>query len=433
MKFNSLHDWLNWQESLNPKEIDLGLDRVSRVLKNLDFSADFFCPVITVAGTNGKGSTVAFIESILHQSDLTVGCYTSPHLFAYNERIRINQQPVSDDVLCEAFDIIDQTRGDIALTYFEFGTLASFVIFKKYNVDVAVLEVGLGGRLDAVNVIDADVSVITSVGIDHVDWLGDDIEVIAREKAGIMRTGKPSVVSVVSPPDSLLDYARENKVRLVRLGYDYLFQGLSSNRWQLNATDQQQLNLPSLVDLPLPTLKGGFQLQNASAAIMAVSLLELGNKLRPAYIANGLQQVRLAGRYEQVCDKPAVIMDVAHNEQSASMLRGLLEENPVSGKTIAVVAMLADKAVTEVLAAVQPVIDQWVSAGLSGSRAMSSKNMAQAVRSMHTNVKLSVCENVTDACLKARTLATEEDRIIVFGSFYTVSEATQFFKHGKDN
>jgi len=432
MRYKNLQDWLSWQESLNPKEIDLGLDRVSRVLKSLDFSADFFCPVITVAGTNGKGSTVAFVESILHQSDITVGCYTSPHLFKYNERIRINQQPVSDDVLCEAFDVIDQARGDIALTYFEFGTLASFVIFKKYNVDVAVLEVGLGGRLDAVNVIDADVSVITSVDIDHVDWLGNDIEIIAREKAGIMRDGKPTVVSIVNPPQSLLDYANENNVKVVRLGHDYLFQNLSNNNWQLKIPNLPLFDL-HLTDLPVPSLKGGFQLQNASAAIMAISLLELAKKPQLESIANGLQLVRLAGRYEQISDRPQVIVDVAHNEQSAAMLRDVLDENPVSGKTIAVVAMLADKAIAEVLAAVQPKIDQWVSAGLSGSRAMSSKNMAQAVRSVHTDVKLSICENVNDACIKARTLATENDRIIVFGSFHTVSEATQFFKHGNDN
>jgi len=427
MRYKQLQDWLNWQETLNPKEIDLGLARVSAVLKNLSLSADFFCPVISVAGTNGKGSTVAFVESILQQSDIAVGSYTSPHLFKYNERIRINCQPVSDDVLCEAFDVVDQARSDIALTYFEFATLASLVIFKKYNVDVAVLEVGLGGRLDAVNIIDADVSIISSIDIDHVDWLGNDIEVIAREKAGIMRAGKPTVVSIVNPPESLLDYASENNVKLLRLGRDYLYQGLSNKSWCLNALNLQ------LADIPMPALKGGFQLQNASAAIMAITLLELEQKIQPENIANGLQQVRLSGRYEQICDKPLVIVDVAHNEQSAVMLREVLEENPVSGKTIAVVAMLADKAIAEVLAAVQPEIDQWVSAGLSGSRAMSSKNMAQAVRSMHTDVKLSICENVTDACLKARTLATENDRIIIFGSFHTVSEATQFFKYGNDN
>ena len=425
MRYKKLQDWLNWQESLSPKEIDLGLDRVSAVLQKLEFSANFFCPVISVAGTNGKGSCVAFIESILHQSGVTVGSYTSPHLFKYNERIRINQQPVSDAVLCDAFDVIDKARGDIALTYFEFGTLAALVVFKKFKIDVAVLEVGLGGRLDAVNVIDADVSVITSIDIDHVDWLGDDIEVIAREKAGIMRSGKPAVVSIFSPPASLLDFARNNDVPLTRLGQDYLYQGVSGKRWQLNAANLQ------LADLPVPALKGGFQLQNASAAIMAITLL--GQGLEADNIARGLQQVVLAGRYQQIEDSPQVLVDVAHNEQSARMLCDVLSETPVSGKTIAVVAMLADKAVAEVLAAVQPEIDCWVSAGLSTGRAMSAKNMAQAVRAVHSDVKLSVCKSVAEACIKARTLASENDRIIVFGSFYTVSEATNFFNHDNDN
>jgi len=425
MRYKKLQDWLIWQESLSPKEIDLGLDRISAVLQKLEFSANFFCPVISVAGTNGKGSSVAFIESILHQSGVTVGSYTSPHLFKYNERIRIDQQPVSDAVLCEAFDVIDKARGDIALTYFEFGTLAALVVFKKFKIDVAVLEVGLGGRLDAVNVIDADVSVITSIDIDHVDWLGDDIEVIAREKAGIMRSGKPAVVSIFSPPTSLLDYAKENNVPLTRLGQDYLYQGVSGKGWQLNADNLQ------LADLPVPALKGGFQLQNASAAIMAITLL--GQELEAGSIARGLQQVVLAGRYQQIEDSPQVLVDVAHNEQSARMLRDVLSETSVSGKTIAVVAMLADKAVAEVLTAVQPEIDCWVSAGLSTGRAMSAKNMAQAVRAVHSDVKLSVCESVVEACIKARTLASENDRIIVFGSFYTVSEATNFFNHDNDN
>ncbi len=422
MRFNLLADWLQWQQSLNPKEIDLGLGRVSSVLKKLNFSADFFCPVISIAGTNGKGSTVAFIESILHQSDISVGCYTSPHLFNYNERIRINQQPVSDEVLCEAFEVVDQARGDIALTYFEFGTLASLVVFKKFNIDIAVLEVGLGGRLDAVNVINADVSVITSIDIDHVDWLGDDIEVIAREKAGIMRPHKPCIVSIFCPPASLLDYARQNKVPLISLGKDYLFQGLSNNSWQLNTADLHLDNLPA------PVLKGGFQLQNAAAAIMAIKLLGLRLDMGNENIGKGLLHARLAGRYEQICDQPPIIVDVAHNEQSARMLQDLLNENPVKGKTIAVVAMLADKAVSEVLAAVSPKIDHWVSGGLAVNRGLSSKNMAQAVRDVQSGVKLSPCETVTDACIKARTLAAANDRIIIFGSFYTVAEASEFFK-----
>lgn len=420
MRFKNLQDWLGWQESLNPKEIDLGLDRVSDVLQKLNFSADFFCPVITVSGTNGKGSTVAFAESILHQADISVGCYTSPHLFEYNERIRINQQAVSDQVLCEAFEVIDQARDGVPLTYFEFGTLAALVVFKRFNVDVAVLEVGLGGRLDAVNVIDADVAVITSIDIDHVDWLGSDIEVIGREKAGIMRSGKPAVIGFFKPPVSVLEHARQTGVSLQRLGQEYIYQCLPGS-WKLSSASVQ------LDDLQMPNLQGGFQLQNAAAAIMAIAALKLDRAPSQEQINQGLQQVKLVGRYQQINQCPQVIVDVAHNEQSATKLCELLNETPVTGETIAVIAMLSDKAVTEVLQAVNPEIDCWISAGLTVGRGMSSKNMAQAVRGLHAGVKLAACDTVADACNKAQALANENDRIIVFGSFYTVAEASRFF------
>ena len=426
MRFNTLAEWLNWQESLNPKEIDLGLDRVSRVLELLKIPTDFFCPVITVAGTNGKGSTVAFIESILHQAGLSVGCYTSPHLFVYNERIRVNKQCVSDDDLCEAFEVIDQARAGISLTYFEFGTLASLVIFQKCNVDVVVLEVGLGGRLDAVNVIDADVSVITSIDIDHIDWLGDNVELIGREKAGIMRAHKPSIVSLFKPPASLLAHAQELNVPLQRLGQDYLYQMLANNTWQLKAAGVQ------IKDLPQPNLHGGFQVQNAAAAIMAIKSLKLlaadkTERIQQVHIDSGLQNAQLSGRYQMLQKRPEVIVDVAHNEQSAAKLAELLSDEAIAGKTIAVIAMLADKPIDEVIAVIKPEVDIWISAGLSVPRGMSAKNMSQAVRGVGADVRLTACETVTDACEQALAIVTDNDRIIVFGSFYTVAEAITFF------
>lgn len=431
MRFNTLAEWLNWQEGLNPKAIDLGLDRVSRVLGSLNFSTDFFCPVITVAGTNGKGSTVAFIESILHQAELSVGCYTSPHLFTYNERIRVNNQCVSDEELCAAFDVIDQARADIPLTYFEFGTLASLVIFQKYNVDVAVLEVGLGGRLDAVNAIDADVSVITSIDIDHVDWLGDNVELIAKEKAGIMRSHKPSVVSLLNPPASLLSHAQALNVPLQCLGQDYVYQPLANNTWQLKASDVH------FDDLPLPNLQGGFQMQNAAAAIMAIKSLNLlaadnTQRIQDKHIKLGLQNAQLSGRYQQLHEQPTVIVDVAHNEQSASKLAELLSDQPIAGKTLAVIAMLGDKAVDEVIAVMRPAVDAWFGAGLSVPRGMNAKNISQAVRGIDADVRLSACESVADACAQALAVAASNDRIIVFGSFYTVAEAITFFNENSE-
>jgi len=426
MRFTTLAEWLSWQESLNPKEIDLGLDRVSQVLSKLNFSSDFICPVITVAGTNGKGSTVAFIESILHQADIPVGCYTSPHLFTYNERIRVNTEQVSDEVLCDAFETIDQARGDIPLTYFEFGTLASLVVFQKLGVEVVVLEVGLGGRLDAVNVINADVSIITSIDIDHVDWLGDDIEGIAKEKAGVMRAHKPSIISMFKPPVSLLEHANQLGVPMQRLGQDYIYQQLANNTWQIKTSEF------SYEDLPLPALQGGFQLQNAAAAIMAIHSLNVLNdavlpRVQVQHIAQGLQQAKLAGRFQQLLHEPDVFVDVAHNEQSARMLQQLLSDKPVTGKTIAVVAMLSDKAVAEVVSLLEPNIDKWFSAGLDVPRGMDAKNMAQAVRGIGAGDKLSACEPVASACAEAMAIANKDDRIIIFGSFYTVAEATNFF------
>lgn len=420
MRFNSLNEWLQWQQTLNPKEIDLGLERVSQVLTQLSLSADFFCPVISIAGTNGKGSTQAFIESILHHSAISVGCYSSPHLFNYNERIRINQQALPDEEICEAFERVDQARGQLPLTYFEFATLASLVLFKKHNVDVVVLEVGLGGRLDAVNIINADVSVITSIAIDHVQWLGHNLEQIAREKAGIMRRGKPSIISLFKPPKSLLEHAQKNQVPLIRLGQDYLYQGLAGGGWQLNGTNLH------LAELAAPALKGGFQMQNAAAAIMAIEALKLQQNM---HYSEGLKNVQLAGRYQQIKSSPKVIVDVAHNEQSAQMLAHFLNENPIEGKTFAIIAMLEDKAVCEVLQALDAEIDAWLSAGLSVTRGLDAINMAQAVRDIASDGKLSVCESVSNACEKVMTQMAQNDRVIIFGSFYTVAEASRYFTH----
>ncbi len=427
MRFHRLADWLQWQESLNPKEVDLGLERVAEVLSQLSFSADFFCPVISVAGTNGKGSTCAFIESILLQAELTVGSYTSPHLFAYNERIKINQQAVSDEVICRAFDVIDQVRGDIALTYFEFATLAALVIFKEMKTDVVVLEVGLGGRLDAVNVINADVSVITSIAIDHVDWLGNDVETIAREKAGIMRSHKPSIIAFFQPPTSLLVAANDNNTPLIQLGQDYIYQTLSYNNWQLKAADLHY------DELPLPELKGAYQVQNAAAAIMATHLAGFALKLNNEIVAKGIKMTCLSGRYQQIAANPLVFVDVAHNAQAAEKLATLLGDMTISGKTIAVIAMLADKAISKVISALDSQIDHWISAGLDTQRGLDAKNMAQAVRNVLPDGKLTPCDKVSEACAMALGLADDEDRIIIFGSFYTVTEAIKSVNAKKIN
>ena len=420
MKFKTLQQWLTWQESLNPKEIDLGLDRVEKVLHQLGLSSQFNCPVITLAGTNGKGSTSAFLQSMLQAAGYQVGCYTSPHLLKYNERISINSKNIDDEHLCETFEMIDQARGDVALTYFEFGTLAALVVFFQAKLDVVILEVGLGGRLDAVNVIDPDVSVITSIGLDHMDWLGADIESIGREKAGIFRPNKPAVYGGLSMPDSVKRAAEDKNVNLHAAGKDYLYQGLI-NGWQFTAKDIRYH------DLPLPALKGSAQIQNAATAIMALHCMNDVIKVDQPSIVEGLQNVFIAGRFQLIHSSPDVVVDVAHNPQAARALLETLEDNPVEGSTYVVIAMLADKAVYEVVKILQPQIDGWFTAGLNVPRGLDAKILSKAVSELIPDDKLFVHQNVTQACEAAMQKALVNDRIVVLGSFYTVTEALNYF------
>jgi len=420
LRFNTLQQWLTWQESLNPKEIDLGLERVQQVLHSLQLSADFNCPVITVAGTNGKGSSVALLESMLRAAGYRVGCYTSPHLFAYNERIRIDGENIDDLSLCQAFEQVDQARADIPLTYFEFGTLAALLIFAAAELDVLVLEVGLGGRLDAVNVINPDVALITTVDVDHTDWLGTDIESIAREKAGILRAGRPAIFAGLRCPRALQAIASERQARLMCAGQDYLYQGVGEQGWQLHGGELHY------ADLQRPALAGGFQLQNAAGAIMALGQLP-GISLSQQAINRGLAEVRLAGRFQCIRQQPRVLVDVAHNAQAAAALLELLQHQPVSGRTLAVIAMLADKAVDQVIRLLAPAIDEWFTAGLESRRGLAADLMAKAVDNLGADVKLCPQQTVAQACEQAVSRAGPDDRIIVFGSFLTVTAACDYF------
>ena len=421
MGFNSLEEWLSWQETLNPKTIDLGLDRVRQVLSALGLSEDFNCPVITVAGTNGKGSSVAMLESILRAAEVRVGCYTSPHLFHYNERIRINGQPVTDDRLCRAFEIVDQARGDVALTYFEFGTLAALVIFAQAELDVMVLEVGLGGRLDAVNVINPDVALISSVGMDHMDWLGLDIDSIAREKAGIFRAGRVAIYGSLKAIPAIQQVADETGASLIAAGKDYLFQNVSDKIWQLHGPGIHYS------DLPRPSLPGQVQVQNAAAVVMALNQLKLPGTLSLAAITEGLGHIELDGRCQILQQQPQVIVDVAHNPQAAEALAEALVGLEHHGRTLAVIAMLSDKAVAEVMSKMASVVDHWFSAGLAVTRGLDGDSLAKAVNSQLPDATLSAGQTVAESCARALSMMDENDRLIVFGSFYTVAEATDYF------
>ena len=420
MRFNNLADWLAWQERLNPREIDLGLERVARVLHQAGHDDRFDCPLITVAGTNGKGSVVACLEAIALAQGYNTCSYTSPHLLHYNERLRINGADIGDQSLCEAFERIDQARGEVPLTYFEFGTLAAVDVFRRAAPDLVIMEIGLGGRLDAVNVMQPSVAVITTIAIDHSDWLGDNREAIGYEKAGIMRAGRVAVCGDSAPPQSLLDHARETKATLKLIGRDFAGEH-HGEHWDFVADGTV------MHGLPMPALRGAFQLANAATAIMALVSLP-GFDLSADAVRRGLRAVRLPGRFQTIATRPAVIVDVAHNAQAAASLADQLGAQKVAGKTLAVVAMLADKPVRDVIAQLADAVDCWYTAGLeSVSRGLSARDMAAVVEQQVSDVKLSAASTVATACEQALAAADHDDRIIIFGSFYTVAEAMRFF------
>jgi len=412
MPLTNLPSWLSYLETLHPQAIDLGLERIHQVAQTLKL-IPFNCPVITVAGTNGKGSCVGLLETTLLAAGYHVGAYTSPHLLCYNERTRINGVMVTDAVLCEAFTKIEQARGNISLTYFEFGTLAALMLFKAAQLDVVILEVGLGGRCDAVNIVDPDVAIISTVAIDHVEWLGTDRETIGREKAGIMRATKPVVCGDFAVPNSVRHYAEQISAPLFCQGQDFGYsQQTSSWTWWSKASQ--------LADLPLPKIA----LQNAATVLQAIELLGPKLKVSRSAINQGLAQVFIPGRFQQIASPVAQIFDVAHNPSAAALLATQLQSLPVMGKTIAVVAMLNDKDSLGTIAALFVQVAIWHVAGLAGARGGSSQLLAEAVRKLGATM-VHEHTDVAAAYRAAVAQAGPEDRVVIFGSFHTVAEAMQ--------
>lgn len=420
---HSLQDWLAWAEALHAREIDLGLDRAARVLQALALPPRHY-RVITVAGTNGKGSTVAMLESCLLAAGLRVGCYSSPHLLRYNERVRVNGQPVSDAELCAGFAAVDAVRDATSITYFEFGTLAAFHIFAHQPLDVVVLEVGMGGRLDAVNLVDADVAVVTSIGIDHVEFLGPDRESIGREKAGIFRAGRPAVCSDPAPPASVLNEAARLGVPLACFERDY--------RYSLTADGQHwnwQGRTTGLTGLPRPALRGDVQLQNAAGVLAALESLAAPELLAPEVIARGLREVVLAGRFQVVPGQPRVVLDVAHNPHAALRLAETLRAEPRQGPVLAVVGMLRDKDAAGVFASMAPLIDAWFLVGLDSPRAATPEQLAEALHQAEPTAVVVCCANVADAMHRARQASSDpKATLLVFGSFLTVADALRWLE-----
>ncbi len=411
-RFATLDAWLEWQQTLSPKEIALGLERVQAVGERLDLLRPR-CPVITVAGTNGKGSVVALLEAMLVAAGYRVGAFTSPHLLRYNERVRISGAAVDDAVLCEAFAAIDEARDDIPLTYFEFGTLAALHAFTAAAVDVMVLEVGLGGRLDAVNAVAPDVAVVTTIDLDHADWLGSDRESIGREKAGIMRAGHPAVCGDRHPPASLFEHAGEIGAELRLLGRDFEVERRGEGiRWGDGSVS---------LELPLPALRGRFQLDNAATALAALSVLHGRLSVDVEACAVGLRSVRVAGRYQRLPGIPPVFCDVAHNPQAAQALASILRDEVVPGHTLAVFAALGDKDIEAIVAELDAEVAHWFVAGLDAPRGMDAESLAARMEACLAPLTCHV--DVAAALAAARAAAAPGDRILVCGSFLTVAAA----------
>ena len=419
MRFANLHDWLAWQEQLHPTEIELGLERVAVVLQRMQLANPEFT-VITVAGTNGKGSCVAMLDAIYRSAGFSVGAYTSPHLKNYNERIAIDGVTVSDYQLCEVFEEIDQARHKISLTYFEFGTLAAIALMAKADVDIAVLEVGLGGRLDAVNVLEADVALISSIGMDHQDWLGDDLNKIALEKAGIARSGHPVVCGELDPPGSLSQYLEELKAPLYLINRDYFAErtqaDLAANSWSWRDSARRRSSLP------IPALRGDMQLVNAASVLKVIELLRPEWPVSQADIRAGLGSVFVPGRFQIIPGDIQVVVDVAHNVQAAKALANNLKELSCAGSTLAVFACLRDKDLPGIIEVMAPVIDQWFVATLEGPRARSAEEILQQIKKTCGDVPVTVCDSISLAKDSAVDAAHSGDRVVSFGSFLVAAD-----------
>lgn len=417
-----LDAWLQHLEALRPEHIELGLGRTRRVAE----AAGLLSPdsvVITVAGTNGKGSVCAMLDSILRAAGYRVGLYTSPHLLHFQERIRLDGANIGDDALCAAFAAIESARGETPLTYFEFTTLAAMAAFRSAGVEVVILEVGLGGRLDAVNVFDADCALVTSVDLDHQDWLGDSREAIGREKAGIYRAGRPAICADPHPPQSLLQQAAELGADLWLAGRDYTLEA-DRQQWSYRGRDWQRAGLP------WPALRGSYQLANAGAALAVLEALGTRLPVAMGDIRHGLLEVQWPGRFQIIPGRPVVILDVAHNPHGARALRAALENQGFFENTWAVVGMLADKDSGGVFKALEGVVTQWAVCGLSGPRGLDAEALAMRLQASGSPAAAQPYATPEAAFRAVYGAAGENDRIVVLGSFLTVAAVLALVEDG---
>lgn len=419
---STLNEWLAHCEQLHPTTIDMGLDRIRAVAQRMELRFD--CPVITVAGTNGKGSTCAMLESILGQAGYRTGVFTSPHLVHFEERLRLLGQAVNATDLIAGFASVESARcqngPEISLTYFEFTTLAILETMRHSKLDVAILEVGLGGRLDAVNIIDADCAVITSIDLDHMELLGPDRESIGREKAGIMRTGRPVVVSDPLPPQSVLDHALEIGADLWRVGRDFNVSG-DKQQWGWAGRGRRYSGLA------YPALRGANQLVNAAGVLAALAALRERLPITAQAVRSGFAFVELPGRFQIIPGQPTLVLDVAHNPHSVAALAANLDAMGYFPTTHAVFGAMADKDLAPMLAKVNPLIDRWYFTDLPTGRAATAQSLMAQWQAQNTRKDASgACFDSPTAALQAAIAAADPtDRIVVFGSFYTVGGVLQ--------
>lgn len=413
-RFQTLDAWLAWQENLHHTKIDPGLERVRRVYTRLG-SRRPAATVITIAGTNGKGSCVAMLESICQAQGFTTGSYTSPHLLRYNERIRINGNAQADGVICDAFAAVDAARQNETLSYFEFGTLAALEVFNRLSPDIVFLEVGLGGRLDAVNIIDPDIALVTSISLDHTEWLGNDLECIGREKAGIFRADRPAICADAQAPATLEAVASRIKAHWFSLGQHFFIEP-DAPGWRWTGPDNEYRNLP------LPALAGAHQLENAAGVMMALSCLPAAKAVSREAIVTGLTGVKLAGRLQLIPGPVEQLLDVSHNVEGGEALAAYLSDNPAGGQTYAVLGMLADKDTQGYVAALSAQVERWFGVGLGSERAESVTRLCEDIRLASADTACVCCATMAAARDALEKVIQPGDRLVICGSFYTVSE-----------
>jgi len=417
---SKLHDYINnFYSDINSQAIKMGLDRVGRVKNSLNIEPNF--PIITVGGTNGKGSVCAFLEAIYSKAGYSVGCYTSPHLFKFNERIKINLKQVNDETILKSLDLVNTMKKSIELTYFEITTLAAMNIFIEKKIDIAILEVGLGGRLDAVNIFDPDLSIITSIGMDHQEFLGGTIKEIAHEKSGICRPNKHAILNFENIPKSMINELNKLNVSLSILNDDYSYKSTSIN---YNFKSVNTL----MNDLPLPNLKGKNQLTNLAGCLRAVSLLQNKLPVKLSAIKEGIKDSRIDGRLQILSNEPYIVADVAHNTDAALNLYNFISTSKRDGKVYAVFSILENKDIKKVLMPFINIVDEWFVSEINDSKAQKIDVIIKTLQKYNKKVVVNKFNTVNQAYKNAYKKCNLNDNIIIYGSFFTVSESMHGMK-----